>query len=1078
SIIVAAGELMDVAGNPTPLASREIVVSERDPSDRPDRDTPLAGIYVNGSAALTAFEVAGTAGNNAAITVTITDEDGGTAGGTDAAEGAGDGDWSANINIMPLADGELTILVSASETGKAANQREIMVMKDTMAPTVSMIAGATTATVGDTVMLTITLSEGSSTFAENDITVANSSGTLDNFTESSSTIYTVEFTATTTTSIGGISVAAGTFTDAAGNNNTGTATHTINVTPVPDSAAPTIDAPDVVNLANQSGYSLSGTATTGAAVSVTIADTDTTTDDVVGSDTAQSGRWTISGLDLSGLMGEELTIIVTASEANSIPASATARTTKDTSAPSITEIAAVPMTIATGDTATITFTFDEAPSGFVDTDIVANGGSISGLTTSGLVRTATFTADTLPVTAIITVGTSAYTDAAGNANAAPSSVTVTIVGESDSRMPMLTLDDASNSGADNDTITNDTSPTLTVGNLVAGSGLTLTAGHTTTTVTINVASVTGNSESIALGDPNALAEGEWTITATHTETGVGKMPSTSTLTLTIDDTAPTVTLAAASTSIAATGATTITATADEDIIGLAQEDFTVTGGSLSGFGTVEGSSRVYRVTFTANNSTTSPVTASIAIKADSYTDIAANAGAAGTAISIAVAAVDATYTLNNASEFEGDALEFVLTSSHDVTGSDKTFTYEITYDGRDNPADDDDFVSGGTGGSAMIAVGQKSATFTVRTRDDDNDEYNETFVFEVSEGATSISAVIGAINNNDNPPTMTVTTPDVIEGNMEGNHLVFAAFLSPISGKTVTVDYETITSGTATAGADYTSIMMGTLTFVPGRISLPVTVTVIDDMAHEIDETVTLRFSNPMNLATTGFTSMMMDVTGTIEDNEAGPMVSVSDASASEGDGAVFTVTLSVPSEQIITVRYATAPDTSPPADASQAGADDYDVNASGNITFMSGETTAMFTVSTTGDNNYELKETFLVNISIAGGEDVTAGDVLGRGSILNDDGLPSLTYRIAPDDNRYSEPEGTALVFTVTRIVPGLGGETVSYELDYSSQTNPADNDDFVSGDTSGSAVIPVGRSTATFTVRTIDDDDFEQDE
>ena len=68
-----------------------------------------------------------------------------------------------------------------------------------------------------TLSLTFTSSEATSNFAVGDITV--SGGTISNFTSTSSTVYTATFTPASSGATT-IDVAAGVFTDAAGNNNT------------------------------------------------------------------------------------------------------------------------------------------------------------------------------------------------------------------------------------------------------------------------------------------------------------------------------------------------------------------------------------------------------------------------------------------------------------------------------------------------------------------------------------------------------------------------------------------------------------------------------------------------------------------------------------------------------------------------------------------------------------------------------------------------------------------------------------------------------------------------------------------
>jgi hypothetical protein len=71
-----------------------------------------------------------------------------------------------------------------------------------------------------------------------------------------------------------------------------------------------------------------------------------------------------------------------------------------------------------GETALITFTFSEAPSGFAVGDISATGGTLSGFTATAnpLVYTAVFTPTPASVggTASISVASNVYSDAAGN----------------------------------------------------------------------------------------------------------------------------------------------------------------------------------------------------------------------------------------------------------------------------------------------------------------------------------------------------------------------------------------------------------------------------------------------------------------------------------------------------------------------------------------------------------------------------------------------------------------------------------------------------------------------------------------
>ncbi|MFZ6775051.1 DUF4347 domain-containing protein, partial [Undibacterium sp. SXout7W] len=84
-------------------------------------------------------------------------------------------------------------------------------------------------------------------------------------------------------------------------------------------------------------------------------------------------------------------------------------------------------TLKASETATITFTFSEAVTGFTAGDITVTGGSLNNFSGSGTIHTAVFTPD--PATnngsASITVAAATYTDVAGNNGGAGSSPTLT-----------------------------------------------------------------------------------------------------------------------------------------------------------------------------------------------------------------------------------------------------------------------------------------------------------------------------------------------------------------------------------------------------------------------------------------------------------------------------------------------------------------------------------------------------------------------------------------------------------------------------------------------------------------------------
>jgi hypothetical protein len=116
------------------------------------------------------------------------------------------------------------------------------------------------------------------------------------------------------------------------------------------------------------------------------------------------------------------------------------------------------------------------------------------------------------------------------------------------------------------------------------------------------------------------------------------------------------------------------------------------------------------------------------------------------------------------------------------------------------------------------------------------------------------------------------------------------------------------------------------------------------------------------------------------------PSISISDVSLPEGNkGSTafnFTVTLSNPSTQTITVQYATQDGTATSGKGKNA---DYAAK-SGTVTFNPGQVTQTITIQVKGDRTPEPNETFFVNLSNP--TNATIADGQGQGTIINDDGL------------------------------------------------------------------------------------------
>src|SRR5437899_11348718 len=107
--------------------------------------------------------------------------------------------------------------------------------------------------------------------------------------------------------------------------------------------------------------------------------------------------------------------------------------------------------------------------------------------------------------------------------------------------------------------------------------------------------------------------------------------------------------------------------------------------------------------------------------------------------------------------------------------------------------------------------------------------------------------------------------------------------------------------------SDYAS-ETGTVTFAPGETSQTVSVAVNGDNTHEADETFTVDLSNPSNA-----TILDGQGLGTISNDDGVPQASINDVTQAEGDSGMssfdFTVSLSNPSDQTVTMDYATRSD-------------------------------------------------------------------------------------------------------------------------------------------------------------------------
>ena len=400
-------------------------------------------------------------------------------------------------------------------------------------------------------------------------------------------------------------------------------------------------------------------------------------------------------------------------------------------------------------------------------------------------------------------------------------------------------------------------------------------------------------------------------------------------------------------------------------------------------------------------------------------------------------------SIADASATEGQTLSFAVTLSAAVTGT-VTVSYQ-TSNGTASSSSDYTAASG----TLTFRAGDTSKTISVSTTDDSRDESNETFTVQLSgaAGATiSDASATGTINDNDNTvPSLSIADASATEGQT----LSFAVTLSPAATSTVTVSYRT-SNGTASSSSDYTSAS-GTLTFRAGDTSKTISVRTTDDSRDESNETFTVRLSSA-----SGATISDDSATGTINDNDAQPSLSIANARATEGRRMTFTVTLSAASSRTVTVSYRTSNGT--------ASSSDYTA-ASGTLTFRAGDTRKTISVQTTSDRLHETTETFTVRISNASG--ATISDASAAGRILDNDTQPRLSIANA------SATEGETLSFAVRLSAASGRTVTVSYQT---SNGSASSSSDYTAA--SGTLTFGTGETSKTINVRTTNDSREESNE
>lgn len=401
--------------------------------------------------------------------------------------------------------------------------------------------------------------------------------------------------------------------------------------------------------------------------------------------------------------------------------------------------------------------------------------------------------------------------------------------------------------------------------------------------------------------------------------------------------------------------------------------------------------------------------------------------------------------------------EFTVSLSQ-ASDEDVTVEYE-TSDGTAKSSEDYTSASG----TLTIPKGETQRKIEVPIINDTMDEYDEVFSLALknpmdAELGTSSTATCKIIDNDD-PPNIVVSSPEVIEGDSGNNtKLIFNVNLSAASGKTVTVTYSTA-DGTATKELDYTAIGE-TLTFAPGDTSThQIEVEVIGDDLQEPDETVTLNLTADNAIGCTA--------TGTIKDNDI-PTISISDATVTEGAASKieFKVSLSKPCSEGVSVEFRTK-------DGTALKGQDY-VQKKGSVTFDKGKSgDKIIEIDINDDELYEGTDPEFFNVELfdLSNTSVKMGNATGKGTINDNESKPLISVEnIAVEEG---DSDKTTASFTVS--LSTASASDISVEYATSDETAKAGKDYTAVTDT---LKIPAGQKSGIITVDVSGDKVYENDE
>ncbi|MEM7131733.1 MAG: Calx-beta domain-containing protein [Chloroflexota bacterium] len=354
----------------------------------------------------------------------------------------------------------------------------------------------------------------------------------------------------------------------------------------------------------------------------------------------------------------------------------------------------------------------------------------------------------------------------------------------------------------------------------------------------------------------------------------------------------------------------------------------------------------------------------------------------------------------------------------------------------------------------VIPAGDVSASISVTTVDDVDVEGDETFDVAIAsvDGAIDVSSPqTVTIIDNDEPIVDLSASLSVLEGDTAA--ITATLDVSVTWEVTVTLIFS---DNTATGGIDYTEPTPAEIIIPAGDMSASISVTTVDDVDVEGDETFDVSIDNAE-----GAIDVSAPQTVTIIDNDE-PNV---DLSASldvlEGESGSITATLDVSVTWDVTVTLAFTDDTA------TGGGTDYTESTPAEIVIPAGDVSASITFPTVDDALVEGDETF--SLFVATVEGATDVSTLQTVAIIDND-EPNVDLAASAN---VLEGESGAITATLDVSVTW----DVSVTLDVTNVTATGGGIDY-SDPNPATIIIPAGFLNASSVFDAVDDTDIEGDE